>query len=131
MGDVQTILAINWSRKPKWQTKMFDDFGRTCALSGNKNNITIDHILPRMPGRKRNHKGNLLPLTINLNSSKGQQNLFDWFYANRERLNLSEEKFIVAIKYLAEQNGMSMWEYYVHYQSEYKEYLIYKESVTK
>ena len=55
--------------------------------------------------------GNMWPLCIRLNSSKHNKNIFDWFETNRQRLELSQDKFDTLIKYLADANGKTVEEY--------------------
>lgn len=128
LEEGQNILPINWSSKPKWYFGMYQHFGESCALSGETLNTTIDHVLPRQPYKRRSSKGNLLPIAHHLNSSKNNKNLFEWFYGNKDRFDLCEIKFIKALTYLAEQNDMSVWEYYSYYEIEYANYLDYLKS---
>lgn len=91
--------------------EMMKHFNNSCALSEETNDVHVDHIIPLSIGLGGTIKGNMLPLQGKLNISKSNRNIFQWFDKNRERLNLPQEKFDKAIRYLAEQSNMSLKEY--------------------
>ncbi|HDR4584723.1 TPA: hypothetical protein QCQ71_005388 [Bacillus cereus] len=90
------------------EIKMF--FGG-CALTGETDDIHLDHVIPLATGRIGAVCGNIIPLKGSLNESKRDKNIFEWFKHNKEYWNLSQEKFDILIDYLAEQNDMSVEEY--------------------
>lgn len=120
---VQSDNSLNWGDRPKWLWDMFVGLDKSCALSGVKENITIDHVLPRGTNDRSNRKGNLLPLNSRLNSSKGNKNIFLWFDDVEVKYGLSRCMFIKAITIIAEQNGMEFEEYKTYYFNEYEKYL--------
>ncbi|MGM2815379.1 hypothetical protein ACS2Q8_25955 [Bacillus cereus group sp. Bce007] len=82
-----------------------------CALTGETENIHLDHVIPLATGRIEAIYGNIIPLKGSLNESKRDKNIFEWFKQNKEHWNLSQEKFNKLIEYLAKQNEMSVDEY--------------------
>lgn len=82
-----------------------------CALTGETEDIHLDHVIPLATGRIGAIYGNIIPLKGSLNESKRDKNIFEWFNQNKEYWNLSQEKFDGLINYLAEQNEMSVEEY--------------------
>src|SRR5699024_2349289 len=86
-------------------------FNNSCALTGRKDNLQIDHVIPLATGHGGAIYGNMAPLTGVLNSSKNDANIFEWFEANRQRFELSQDKFDRLIDFLAEANDMTVEEY--------------------
>lgn len=82
-----------------------------CALTGEKENIHFDHVLPVSLGVGGSVKWNILPLKAGLNISKGNKNFFEWFKQNKNRFNLDDHKFQRSIEYLAKQKGVTVDEY--------------------
>lgn len=91
------------------QTEVLSKFGG-CALSGS-DDIHWDHVIPLSIGHFGTSYGNMIPLRSDLNLSKQDSNMFEWFEANRQRFNLSQEKFDILIKWLANVNGVSVEDY--------------------
>lgn len=94
----------------------FEYFGDKCALTGAES-PTIDHFIPLSKGGRHTYS-NIIPLSVSLNSSKHNNNPFEWFDENKENLSLSEQKFKDVVSYLAKLNKMTF--------DEYKE-LVYKQ----
>lgn len=86
-------------------------FNGSCALSGIKETIQFDHVIPLNIGHGGTTEQNIIPLAATLNSSKYDNNLFTWFDRNKERFNLKDEKFNRLIEYLADVNEMTVVEY--------------------
>lgn len=84
-------------------------FGYKCALTGDS--WTWDHAIPLASGHGGTTQENMYPLRSDLNTSKSDNNIFDWFYTNKDRFSLSQRKFDELIKYLAVTNDMSIGEY--------------------
>ena len=82
-----------------------------CALTGDKTNVQWDHVIAIATGHGGTTYGNMIPLRGDLNSSKCDSNIFEWFEANRQRFNLEQERFDRLIEWLAEANGMTAVEY--------------------
>lgn len=70
-----------------------------------------DHVIPLASGHGGTTYGNMVPLRSDLNLSKKDNNIFEWFEANRQRFNLSQEKFETLIAWLAEVNEISVEDY--------------------
>jgi|SRR5690625_184420 len=93
---------------------LLERFGRTCALTGDKDlggGIHLDHVIPIASGHGGTTLGNMIPLRADLNISKSDHNIFDWFADNRERFGLEQRKFDELIEYLADINDMTTKEY--------------------
>lgn len=82
-----------------------------CALTGDQENLHQDHVIPLSLGIAGNTVRNVIPLRGDLNSSKQSSNIFEWFYKNKERYNLSEDIFKDLIAWLAKKNDMTVLDY--------------------
>lgn len=85
-------------------------FNGRCALSDSVD-VALDHFIPISSGFGGTTIKNLIPLDKSLNASKSDNNPFEWFEENKERLNLDETRFMSAVYYLAEMNDMSCDEF--------------------
>lgn len=94
------------------QTQILRKYEYSCALTGEE--WSWDHAIPLASGHGGTTYENMYPLRNDLNNSKNDRNLFDWFYANKEHHNLPQAKFDALIEYLAEINGMTVDEYEAH-----------------
>ncbi|WP_096436484.1 hypothetical protein [Alteribacter populi] len=92
-------------------SEMASYFGDRCALSGEVVVWHLDHVIPLSWGCGGTVVGNILPLRPDLNSSKKDKNVFEWFEVNKVRFGLCEKKFEEAIDYIASKNNMSLSEY--------------------
>jgi hypothetical protein len=81
-----------------------------CVLTGDSN-IHLDHVIPLAVGHGGTIYGNIVPLRADLNFSKNDSNIFEWFGANRQRFELSQERFDKLIEWLASANAMTIEEY--------------------
>jgi hypothetical protein len=88
----------------------FEYFGG-CALTGVTGDIHWDHVIPIAVGHGGTTYGNMIPLRGDLNKSKGDKNIFEWFEANRQRFNLDQERFDRLIEWLGKANDMTTEEY--------------------
>jgi hypothetical protein len=84
-----------------------------CCLTGNEE-VHMDHVIPLATGHVGTTYGNMIPLRGDLNISKNDSNIFEWFEANRQRFELSQERFDNLIAYLASANAMTVEEYRDH-----------------
>lgn len=91
--------------------KTYDYFGG-CALTGEVSDIHWDHAVPIATGYGGTTFGNMIPLRSDLNLSKGDGNLFEWFNRNKKRFNLSQSNFDRLVEWLANVNGMTTDEYH-------------------
>lgn len=89
--------------------EMLNLFGG-CALTG-ESEIHWDHVIPLSTGKVGTIRGNMIPLRKDLNMSKSDCNIFEWFEENQIRFNLDKNKFNNLIKELSEMNGMSIEDY--------------------
>lgn len=97
------------------QAEILAYFNDACALTGEKLNRSWDHALPIASGHGGTTYGNMYPLRVDLNSSKCDSNLFEWFESNWRRFKLSRERFDKLVKYLADVNEMTVEEYTAYY----------------
>lgn len=88
-----------------------DYFGNACALTGQKHSLEKEHAIPLSIGHGGTTFENCYPMANGLNQSKWQHNIFEWFEANRQRFNLSQERFDRLIEWLGKANGMTVEEY--------------------
>jgi hypothetical protein len=85
-------------------------FNDGCALTGDLP-IHLDHVIPLSTGHGGTINGNMIPLRADLNFSKNDSNIFEWFEAIRQRFELSQERFDNLIAWLASANAMTVEEY--------------------
>lgn len=97
-----------WALKQKKEMLVY--FDGKCALTG-ESDITQEHAIPLSIGHGGTIHGNMWPLCSRLNSSKHNKNIFEWFEANRQRFELSPERFDRLIEWLAAANEMTVEEY--------------------
>lgn len=90
-------------------SELLSKFGG-CFLTGSQE-IHLDHVIPLASGRGGTTKQNMLPLRGDLNMSKGDKNIFEWFEDIKDRVCLSQERFDAGISYIAELNEMTPKEY--------------------
>jgi hypothetical protein len=89
-------------------------FGNACALTGRTDDLEKEHAIPLSIGHGGTTFGNCYPMNKSLNVSKYNHNIFEWFEANRQRFELSQERFDNLIAYLASANAMTVEEYRAH-----------------
>ena len=103
-----SLLPDDFSLKDMESTLMA--FRNGCALTGSAD-FHWDHVIPIATGCGGTTFGNMIPLRSDLNISKNDRNIFDWFEGNYVRLGISREKFDHAIDWLANINDMTVPEY--------------------
>jgi hypothetical protein len=86
-------------------------FGNSCAFTAEVVNLEIEHAIPISIGHGGTTFENCYPMASGLNQSKGDRNIFEWFEANRQRFELSQERFDRLIEWLASANAMTVEEY--------------------
>lgn len=84
-----------------------------CAITGEED-IHLDHVIPLSIGHGGTTFGNISPLRSDLNMSKSNRNIFEWFDSVRQRFELSQENFDTLIEWLASTNDMTVEEYRDH-----------------
>lgn len=101
-------LLNDFTEKDKEEILVTFDYG--CCLTGDRN-IHWDHVIPISTGHGGTTKTNMIPLRADLNLSKNDSNIFEWFYKHQEPYELNEENFNYLITYLSDLHGMSFEEY--------------------
>jgi flagellar biosynthesis GTPase FlhF len=102
--------ALPDTLSPDQTVEILNSFGNGCALTGSSD-IHLDHVIPLSIGHGGTTYGNMIPLRSDLNISKHDRNIFEWFDANRQRFNLEQERFDRLIEWLGKANGMTVEEY--------------------
>lgn len=86
-------------------------FGYRCAISESGYKTELEHAIPISIGHGGTVLGNCYPLAKFYNQSKSDNNMFEWFEANRQRFELSQSKFDRLIEWLASANALTVQEY--------------------
>lgn len=86
-------------------------FDYKCSLTGETENVQLDHVIPLSSSKSGTTKGNIIPLRGDLNSSKNNKNIFEWYENNKNRFGVTDDKFDSLISYLAELNDMDVESY--------------------
>ncbi|UTE77473.1 hypothetical protein [Rossellomorea sp. KS-H15a] len=82
-----------------------------CSLTGDKNNIHLDHVIPLNVGHGGTTFSNMIALRADLNNSKVDSNIFEWAEAKHKQFNFTLVRFIEVMTEVADRNGMSFEEY--------------------
>ncbi|MED3182042.1 hypothetical protein P4305_18730 [Bacillus thuringiensis] len=93
-----------------------------CALTGDMDDIHLDHFIPLSWGHGGTVIENMIPLNGTLNLSKSDRNPFEWIKREDIREIVDMAKWYETIEYLAKLNGMTAKEYeeYVYWCEENK-----------
>lgn len=96
--------------------------GHHCVLTGDTNDIQLDHVIPLATGHGGTSYENIIPLSAELNQSKRDSNIFEWALNNHERFNFTVELFNEVMTEVATRNDMTLEEYemYVYWCFENK-----------
>lgn len=95
----------------EWYDILHVDFDGRCALTGRRRKPSLDHWIALNTGHSGTIVGNVYPLNRDLNSSKGDVNPFEWIQREDIRERIDIKQFEMLVKYLAEQNGLSVDEF--------------------
>jgi hypothetical protein len=106
--------ALPYTLTAEEYSKTLEHFGNSCALTGRNGGLEREHAIPLSIGHGGTTFENCYPLARELNRSKSNANIFEWFEANRQRFELSQERFDNLIAYLASANAMTVEEYRDH-----------------
>lgn len=88
-------------------------FDGKCAITGDAYEH-MDHFIPISSGFGGTVIGNMIPLSAEMNLSKGKQNPIEWAKTLDES---KQERFKVVLAYLADENRMTVDEYIEYVQS--------------
>lgn len=95
----------------KDKAKLLKLYDYSCALTGTKNDIQIDHIIPLTTGHSSNNFDNILPLNKSLNASKSDRNIFEWAIETHEFFGFKLEHFYEVMTEVASRSEMNLFEY--------------------
>lgn len=101
-------LPYEWDEAT--ERKVLSRFNGGCALTGSVD-VSWDHAIPVAIGHGGTTEANYYPLRSDLNSSKRDRNIFEWFKRYGKKKGVSQTKFDALIEYLAKLNGMTTKEY--------------------
>lgn len=90
--------------------KILNRFNYKCAYSESED-ITIEHFIPTNIGHGGTVVGNVYPCDKWINQSKQDFNPFEWIQKEEIRKKVNIDKFNELVKYLAEENGMTVIEF--------------------
>lgn len=102
----------------QWEEAL-DRFNRSCALTGETENVTMDHFIPISFGGGT-YLGNVYPLSSTLNNSKHNRNPYEWYEKYGKGHGVSYSAWQTLNQYLAELNGMTPAEYRKYVDSLYE-----------
>lgn len=95
----------------RWEEIVGEDFSGACALTGESDDLTMEHFIPLSIHHGGTYDGNLYPMVKSLNSSKWKTNPFEWI----KRPDISErvpaDRWNALVLYLAEKNGLTVEEF--------------------
>ncbi len=94
---------------------LFTDWENRCCLSGNPEDVSVDHFISLSTGHVGTTRGNMILLNFPANTSKYKSNPFEWFPRFKDKYNLDEGRFEKLVIYLANLNNMT--------PKKYKEYV--------
>lgn len=92
----------------KEQKILCRNFNNSCSLSGNSNELVLDHFIPVSIGHGGTYLGNIVLLTHSLNANKTNKNPFEWI---KTRPEIDIDKFNKLVEYLAGLNNLNPKEY--------------------
>lgn len=82
-----------------------------CRLTGDKDNIHLDHIIPLNTGHGGTTYGNMMAIRGDLNNSKVDHNIFEWAKVKYKQFNFTMEWFNEIMTDVAKRNSMTLDEY--------------------
>ncbi|QWI73284.1 hypothetical protein ER45_030495 (plasmid) [Bacillus mycoides] len=103
-----------------------------CALTGETNEVHLDHFIPIAWGYGGTTFENMIPLNSFLNISKSDRNPFEWIKRKSIQEQVDMNRWDETIEYLADLNGMNPQEFeeYVYWCEENKRDLTNIEDVS-
>ena len=99
-------LVVDWDEE-KYK-EMIETFGNKCCLSGVEEDLHVDHFIAIETGHAGTYKGNMIPLSGELNQSKSNKNPFEWI---KDQPNEIQSRFNEVVKKLSSYNGLTEGEF--------------------
>lgn len=111
--------ANRWARKKLLRNELTTEqykgvmlfFNQLCALTGENEDITLEHFIPLSIGHGGSYVGNVYPAVGSLNYSKSGANPFEWIKRDDIVARVDPYLWDQLITYLAGCNGLSKEEY--------------------
>ena len=91
----------------KWKQSIKEHWNYECAYCGNKENLTLDHIIPRSRGGS-NNISNVVCACKDCNESKGQQFWSSW-YLNQYFFDIEKLTAIIEWQSRKTENGYMVY----------------------
>lgn len=98
----------------KQKVDIYESFNYECALTGEKDNVPLDHFVPLSWGKVVLDYGiggttfeNLVPLSSTLNNSKSANNPFIWIEKAKKSHGIDMNRWTKMVAYMAFKNNMT------------------------
>lgn len=95
----------------RWEEIVSEDFNNACALTGESDDLTMEHFIPLSIHHGGTYDGNLYPMVKSLNSSKWKTNPFEWVQRPDISERIPADRWNALVLYLAEKNGLTVEEF--------------------
>jgi len=117
---IQTHLHYDYSKAIEQDIYTFYHF--SCALSGQTEDVQLEHFIPLSWGHGGTYKGNLYLLEKKLNVSKKDRNPFEWIKQKKIQNQIDLSKWNALIQRLASENGLTVeqFEAFVYWCEKHK-----------
>jgi hypothetical protein len=104
---------LNWRATQKalpagLNMEIYEELKKSVCFFTGSEDTNVDHFIAVSTGHGGSYKGNLVPITKEINSSKHNKNPFEWI---SEQDYVSEDKFVELVKNLAQENSLTYEEY--------------------
>lgn len=95
----------------RWEEIVSEDFNGACALTGESDDIHLEHFIPISTSHGGTYEGNVYPLIEELNISKNGANPFEWIQLPDINERIPADRWNTLVLYLAENNGLTAEEF--------------------
>lgn len=100
----------------EWGRVLRKNFKSKCALTGEEEELHLEHAIPLAVGHGGTTEWNCYPLVGRLNLSKNASNIFEWIKRPEIESQIKKPRFNSLIKHLADKCGLTVTEYIEFYQ---------------
>ena len=102
-------MALPNTLTPEQQNEIYSTFDNKCPLTGNSENLNLEHFIPLSILHGGTCFGNLYPCDASLNMSKSNKNPLKWIQKQPEQIRRNFHQKVLPV--LAKQNGMTVVEF--------------------